>query len=196
MPTDAQTQLATMGAANNTVVVGAICQIVAHAYLITSTYIGPSEGYALNPCEDGQWCCQTYSSPPLQSCCNGGKGSFSLRVGGIISTSVASSTETAAISSCTSSGGLETPVIGKCASDKSAIVGASIGSVLGAALLASVVVICFLIRHRRGRSTLPSETMAPAQESGNQIAGTTTMTNFGSTTITGHQIHEMETSHA
>jgi hypothetical protein len=120
---------------------------------------GSTEIYVLDPCEDGRWCCQNASSS--SSCCNRGRGSFTLRPGTIMfpsttapsgqsSTQIVTSTHTV----YTSSGSL---LPSQCAQDKSALVGASVGATLGTALVASLLALWFVLwrQHKRQPQSQP-----------------------------------------
>lgn len=140
--------------------------------LIRNKPDGKVQVYSLSPCEDGQWCCQIAGN--LSSCCNNGKGSFTLRPGTIVSqqlqtaaipsgqipTQTVTSTETITpTQSITTGSSTALPLQSQCPQDHTIVIGASIGGGLGGALIASLLAICFILRRQRKRNQLQEQSL-------------------------------------
>jgi len=96
--------------------------------------------YALQPCPNGGWCCydgDTYTT----DCCNNTSNTFQLIPGTVINQSAVISSQSAS----------SPPQPLSCPKDRSIIVGACIGAILGTVLLASLGATVFLLGRLRAR---------------------------------------------
>lgn len=119
--------------------------------------------YALQPCANGGWCCydgNTYTT----DCCNDTSNIFELTAGNAIDQSASSSASSSATS---------TPEPHSCPADRSTIVGACVGAILGSFLLASLGAIIFLLGRLRSlrarRQAAPEVVGATVNEKGPQM---------------------------
>jgi hypothetical protein len=106
------------------------------------TYVAgrDAQEYALQPCPNGGWCCYdgaTYTT----DCCNNTSNIFQLTPGNVIDQSAVTASQSAS----------SRPQSLSCPKDRSTIVGACVGAILGSVLLASLGAIVLLLGRLRAR---------------------------------------------
>jgi hypothetical protein len=115
------------------------------------TYVADRDAqiYALQPCPNGRWCC--YDGATFTTdCCNDTSNTFQLTPGTVVGQLAVTSSQSASPSPSMSSSASSPPQQPPCPKDRSIIVGASVGAILGSVLLAALGAIVFLLRRLRG----------------------------------------------
>jgi hypothetical protein len=120
--------------------------------------------YALQPCADGTWCCNNLSST---SCCKNNQGDFafnltSLSLGQSQKSPTSTLTVTSGVATVTSSSTCSVSAGSEktCPADKSTVIGASVGAILGTLLIVSLCALFFVSRRLReqGQKHVDSDT--------------------------------------